>query len=108
MKNPEAQMLMIEYPKLEAAVVRKTKAGEPCEAEMADLYRNLDAQAQIPSLVSQEMGAIVEAYVSEKRTLLDAREKQDAETWCRSMIEHSIQCLPKLKTLLQELKRIPE
>ena len=57
MKSPEAQQLMLEYPKLEAALVRKTKAGEPCEAEMADLRRNLDAQAQIPSLVLKEMGA---------------------------------------------------
>lgn len=105
MKSPEALPLMLEYPKLEAAIVRKTNMGEPCEAEMADVRRNLDAQAQIPSLVSQEMGAFVEAYVSEKRALLDAHKKQDAEAWCRSMIEHSIQCLPTLKTLSQELKQ---
>ncbi len=108
MKSIELRQLLLECPHLEAVIVKRKKAGESCESEIRDILLNLEAQTHIVPLVSQDMGAFIETYIAEKRELLNSCNNQDTVAWCKSMIEHSIQCLPKLNTLSKQLKHLSE
>ncbi len=95
---------MLDYPRLEVALINKVRDGKPCDGEVAGLHRNLDAQAEIIPLVSQNRAAFLTAYLTEKRELLNKRKAEASDAWAKSMVEHSIASLSELSNLSLELK----